>query len=453
MKRFGLLLLAASSLLTSTGAAATRPHYGGTLRMMMQGAPASLDPTDPALMSSWTGRNLTRAVFDTLLILDDRGMLQPSLATAWQADSGNQRWVLSLRNDVSFHDGSPLTAEAVASSLRAANPQWRVFTSGAQVVIETTDADPELPVELSLPRNGIAKRTPKLVGTGPFAIEEWIPGSKLTLVARDDSWRGRAFVDRITVEMGKKLREQEIALDLGKTDLIEVAPEQARRAAAGGRQIARSSPLELIALVFTRDPQSAQEARIREALSLSIDRNAINNVLLQGGGGATGSVLPNWITGYGFLFSPDKDLTQARQIRTDIPQSISWTLAYDAVDPLARVIAERIVLNAKDAGIALRATSFGTFDVRLMRVPISTLNGGVALEKVAESMGLSPVKTNDASVEALYAEEKALLKSGRVIPLLHVPVSYAMAPNVKNWTEGRDASWCLGDVWLGTEKP
>jgi ABC-type transport system substrate-binding protein len=420
---------------------------------MMRAAPTSLDPADPSLEASWSGRNLSRAIFETLATLDDHGRLQPALATAWQAEPGNQRWVFSLRNQVHFHDGSPLTAEAVASSLRAANPEWKVFSSGIQVVIEPNQPDAKLPLTLTLPRNAIAKRTGKLVGTGPFAIEEWIPGSKLTLIARDDNWRGRPFVDRVVIEMGKNLREQQIALDLGKADITEVAPEQARHNNGGGIQVISSPPLELIALVFARDPHDSQEARLREALALSLDREAMNRVLLQGSGEVAACILPNWITGYGFLFSPDKDLNQARQDRDQTKQAKAWTLTYPAEDPLARLLAERIALNATDADISLRLSPSADSAIRLMRIPISSLDGGIALATISAALQVPLPNVNVNSVEDLYNAEKALLNSQRIIPLLHVRISYAIAPAVNHWTEGHDGSWRLGDVWLGAEKP
>ena len=101
---------------------------------------------------------------------------------------------------------------------------------------------------------------------------------------------------------------------MGKTDLIEVAPEQAHRAVGEGRHIENSAPGELMALVFARVRQSADERRLREALALSLDRTALSNVLLQGGGEPAGGLLPNWMTGYAFLFPTTADLAGARKL-------------------------------------------------------------------------------------------------------------------------------------------
>jgi len=455
MKRSGLLLLVAVSVsLVSAALAGTRPHYGGTLRLAMRDAPVSLDPADLSRPDTLGLRSLSRLVFDTLVILDSRGQPQPALSPAWQVDPGNQRWQFGIRRGVTFHDGSAVSSDAVAASLRAANPNWKVFATGEAVVLECDAPTPNLPAVLALPRYGIAKRTGgKLTGSGPFAISAWEPGKKLALSARDDYWGGRAFVDTIEVEMGKSFREQILSLDLGKTDVAEVAPDQARRAVLEGRRIQSSDPAELMLLIFSRDPQSAEDGKLREALALSIDRDSMNSALLQGGGEPAGALLPNWMSGYAFLFPQAIDLQRARQARGDVQQGPAWSLGYDASDPLARVITERIALNARDAGLTLQATSSATADVRLVRIPLASLDARVALTDLATRIGLPQPKFNDDSVNILYVAENVLLQSQRVIPLLHLRTAAAISLRLREWTEDRDGAWRLQNVWLGMEKP
>ena len=454
MRRSALpLLVATSLLLAGIALGATRPRYGGALRVAVRATPISLDPADSGQPDSFVRRNLSRLIFDTLVRLDDRGRPQAALANSWQPEPGDQRWQFYIRHGVTFQDGAPVTSDAIAASLRVANPNWKVFPTGEAVVIECDSPAPDLPAELALARNGIAKRDGKLTGSGPFAITRWDPGKKLALTARDDYWGGRALVDSVEIEMGKNFREQMISLDLGKADLIEVAPEQAQRAAMEGRRVESSAPTELIALVFSRDRQSPEDGRLREALALSVDRGSMNTVLLQGGGEPAGGLLPNWMTGYAFLFPTDADLPRAHQARSEVRQAPAWTLGYDASDPVARNIAERIALNARDAGLALTLTTATAADVRLVRIPLPSLDAHIALTTVAGALGLPHPKVSGNSVHDLYVAETALLQSQRVIPLLRLRAASAMSRTVRNWTGDRDGSWRLQDVWLGTEKP
>jgi peptide/nickel transport system substrate-binding protein len=458
MKLSALLLLAAASLsVAATAWASTRPHYGGTLRVAVEDAPASLDPSDSGQPDSLAWRSLSTLIFDTLVILNARAEPHAALASSWQAQPGNQRWQFNVRHGVAFHDGSAVTPAAVAASLRSANPNWKVIAAEEAVVIECKAPTPNLLAILAQPHYGIAKRDGgKLTGTGAFAITRWEPGKKLTLTARDDYWGGRAFVDAIEIELGKSLREQMISLDLGRADLAEVAPDQARHAAAENRRVGSSAPGEWMALEFSREPQSADEGKLRQALGLSIDRASMN-VLLQGAGEPAGSVLPNWLSGYAFLFSVAMDLQKARQLRSEVQQVPSWALEYDGSDPLARVITERIALNARDAGLTVQPTNSVTnsaaADVRLVRIPLPSPDARVALGGFAARLGLPQPRFESDSPASVYAAENALLQSHRVIPLLHLRSTVALGSRVSNWAEDPDGKWQLQNLWLGTEKP
>jgi len=455
MRLTGFPLLVASSLLWAAGSsAATRPHYGGTLHIQMRTSPTSLDPADSDQPGSSESRNLFSLLFDTLVSLDEQGKPQPALANSWESEPGNQRWRFFLRHGVTFQDGAPVTPDVAAACLRKTNPTWKVFSEGEAVVIERDSPAPSLPAELTLPRNSIVRREGgKIAGTGPFVVSRWDPGKKLLLAARDDYWNSRIFLDAIEVEMGKSSREQMISFDLGKAEVIEVAPEQAHRAAAEGRRVQSSAPVELLALVFKSDPQSPEDGKQRQALALSIDREILNTVVLQGGGEPAGGFLPNWMTGYGFLFPASIDLAQARQVRSEIPHTAAWTLGYDPADAVARVIAERIALNARDAGLGLLITSASSAEVRVVRVPLASLDAPIALSELAAGLGLPQSKSAFTTVDDLYSVENRLLQSQRVIPLLHLRTASGVSNTVRNWRTARDGSWRLADAWLAAEKP
>jgi hypothetical protein len=159
------------------------------------------------------------------------------------------------------------------------------------------------------------------------------------------------------------------------------------------------------------------------------------------------------MTGYAFLFSTNADLAQANQVRSQLRQASPWTLSYDASDPVERVLAERIALNARDAGLQLQLTNSATADLRLVRIPIASLDRRVALTTLEAAVGV-PLSTLSAdSAEDFYSAERLLLESRRVIPLLHARVSFGVSGTVRNWSEGPGGGWRLPDVWLGAGKP
>jgi peptide/nickel transport system substrate-binding protein len=451
MRRISLRLLAASSLLFATLAgAATRPRYGGSLRVEMKEEPVSLDPAS-ASISDWPAvSKISRLLFDTLVTLDEKGQPQPELAVSWQSEPGGQRWQFQMRQGVTFPDGTPLTAEVAAASLRTANPEWKVVAAGDSVVIQCSAPNQELPAELALARNSIVKRgLGNLSGTGPFTIVQWNPGKDLTLSAREDYWRGRPYVDSIEIEMGKSPRAQAVALDLNKADVIEIEPEQQREAVAEGQRTESSQPSDLVALVFARDPQNDAETHLRQALAFSIDRMALNNVVLQGGGEPAGGLLPDWLSGYEFVFPSAMDLARARQERGMAGQAPAWTLAFDPADAAMRVIAERVALNARDAGLTIQlAVGTSQANIQLIRLPLASRNPYIAVGEFAREVGLAVPSFNSDTENGLYSAERALLQSQRIIPLLHLRQAVGLQSNVENWIEGSGGEWDVPNVWM-----
>jgi len=76
-----------------------------------------------------------------------------------------------------------------------------------------------------------------------------------------------------------------------------------------------------------------------------------------------------------------------------------------------------------------------------------------ALSHFAAATGMTQPKMTGNSVEDLYQAESAMLQTQRIVPLLHLPVSYAVSPIVKAFSLDRDGRWQLPDVWLGKDKP
>lgn len=463
MKHSVYPLLAAISLglLTRAAVAETRPHYGGSLRIELRAGLASLDPVEEGSEAARTARrNLAALIFDTLVVPGANGTAEARLAHTWQHSDDFKRWQFWLQPGVKLHDGSTLTPAQVADSLSSANPGWRVTVVGDSVTIEFDAPHLNLLSELGRSRNAIVMRKPDgLVGTGPFKITDWQPGRRVVLKVNDDYWNGRPYLDQVQIDLGRPLRTQAIDLDLGKTDVAEIAPEQVRHAMAeaegkSSRRIVDSAPDQLLALVFI---SSQTDPRLREALALCLDRRALHNVILQREGEPAGSLLPQWISGYAFLFSAAPDLARARQLRSEAPTARPLVLAYDADDPLARAIAERVAVNARDVGTSLQVSGQenARAAVRLLRLPLESPDAATTLAALAAVIdtGAVPRMAGARSPEELYAAERDLLQSFRVIPLLHIPEAYGLGPQVHDWTQPQPGGWPLNNVWVEGARP
>jgi ABC-type transport system substrate-binding protein len=450
----------------ANAAAETRPHYGGTLRVMMQSAPNALDlPANATPADYWDTARTLSLIGDTLVKLDAQGRPQPALAVAWQSDSSTRHWQFTMRRGVKFHDGSVASAGIIAQILGALHPGWNVRASAdslsIEMSIESATAMPSLLAELALPRNLLLKHSSSdnrlPIGTGPFLVAEWQPGKRLKLAANEESWAGRPFVDAIEIEFAKSLRDQAIALELDKTDLIETAPQAANGSQQHGTSASLSLPVELLALVFSANSK-AQDPRLREALALAIDRKPIQTVLLKGAGETAASILPNWMTGYSAVFSAQANPQRARILLAGSRQP-ALNLSYDPRDPQAQLIAERIALNAREVGITVQVSLSGAEDIRLVRAVLPSPDPATALVEAARQLGLPPAfpATPGNSLEDLYQAERSLLDGYAVIPLFHLPVASAGSARVRGWEPDRLGEWSgaglsLADVWLADRR-
>lgn len=450
MRRIAFLLLVAISL-ASAATAATRPRYGGTLRVTLQSAPNTLElPANSSPADYWDAARVLSLVADNLVTIDAQNRAHPALAVAWQSDTTAKHWQFAMRHGVKFHDASPASAGAIAQILGALHADWSVHSSGDSLAIDADASSPSLLAELALPSNLILKRNASGVpiGTGAFRVAEWQPAKLLKLAANEESWSGRPFLDAVEIEFGKSLHDQAVALELGKTDVTEAAPQAAGANAAP--RIRTSLPVELMALVFSAN-SNARDARLREALALSIDRKPIQSVLLKGAGEPVGSVLPNWMTGYSSVFSTQTNVQRAKVVLAESRQP-ALTLSYDPRDPQAQLIAERIALNAREAGITLQVSLSGADDLRLVRVVLPSADPATSLREAARELRLPQPILRGNAVEDLYQAEHTLLDGHPVIPLFHLPVASAAGARVRDWAPDRLGGWNLPDLWLGDSR-
>jgi hypothetical protein len=130
-------------------------------------------------------------------------------------------------------------------------------------------------------------------------------------------------------------------------------------------------------------------------------------------------------------------------------------VGYDAGDSILHLLAERIALNAKDAGLTLQPTTAATADLRVVRIQLMASNPWIALDEVAATSGLPRAVGGRRSVEELHAAEQAMLATQRLIPLFHLPAAYAASDAVRGWKAEADGGRNLADVWLepGNSKP
>ncbi len=451
-----LLLAATSAGLVVYAAGATRPRYGGSLEMQSRVVLPQFDPaqTDGNADTVRLRDRITRMVYDRLIEVNESGRLIPGLALSWNHGRSDRQWVLWIRPNVTVQDGSPLTPADVAASLHVAHSAWRTQVVGDTVVVESDDAMPNLPYELAAPENSIViRRGDKAFGTGPFILDGIQAGRLAALRAHDNCWAGRPFVDRVNMRLGQPSREQLAYFEANGAAVIEPDLDSRSPNLEGAGQF-QSRVTDLIAIAFPPGGSDRDRA-LREALSQALDRATLANVLLQHRAEPAFALLPQWMSGYEKVLEAGQNLARARELASASAHP-SLALAYEFGDPLAKIVAERVVLNAREGGIEVtlhplgEGMAAGVADARLVHLAMRSSNPALALLDFARRLKREQqLPRTELLAEQQWLEaEKTVIEGFQVVPVVHVSRLVMIAPNLRNFAEAGDGEWKPETLWL-----
>jgi ABC-type transport system substrate-binding protein len=391
---------------------------------------------------------------DGLTELDATGAVRPALATQWSSQSVEHRWEFRIRTNVHFHDGTLLTPEIAAAALAkecVAHCPWNgVHTVGQSVIFTSDSPMADLPIQLArsafLISHTNAQGMPD--GTGPFVPDASSSSSIATFVtATEDSWRARPYVDSIEVHAHRSIREQWLDLGIGRADVVDAPPALLPQARQQRLTIITSGPVDLLVLQAMHNGSLAED-KIRQAVALAVDRSALYNVIFQKQGEITASLLPASLSGYSFLFTVDRDIERAQELRGgSTPQLI---LAAEDSSPELQLCVERLAINLREAGFKVQVAPSATRspDIVLRRLHLETSSPRAALENSLSELG-SPAAVTAVDPAALYDAERDFLDRSTAVPLLYLPRCYATGERVRDLRLAADGTPLFADtsVW------
>lgn len=269
----------------------------GRLRVVAGFLPATLDPVQDgySLVQYGMAETLTRVTADA--------QVEPWLAEGFEALDA-QTWRISLRPNATFWDGSPVSAEAVRTSIQhtwATNPAAAAYLDPATelTVVDAHTLEIHLPAALPVLVNNLASfhlqiavpDAAELTCTGPYQVVEHVAEDRLHLRAFAGHWAG-APIAEIQLRLVRDANARVLALQSGEADLAtEVPPEIA--SGLGGEIAVISGPslrLHLMLLNHRRLP--LQDAAVRSAMALAVDRDLLNQLTLAGLGTVASSIFP-----------------------------------------------------------------------------------------------------------------------------------------------------------------
>ena len=354
------------------GAQLSTPEDASTLPTLIIDVAGGPDNLDPALARSVRDWSIVHAIYDSLLDLSETGELLPLAAESFEAID-DLTFEVVLRSGLTFHDGTPVTSDAISRSIAWVQESEGPAAGNFSVVdrvdviddltarIVTSRPAPWLPTQLAvwmvLFPAGMTTEAFQIspVGSGPYRFVSQEPGSSIVLERNPayarDSPKGRALADRVTYRFVPEATTRVADLVTGAAQIVDgLGPEHIRAVADGGGESIESPVLGVSFLRLVNDRPPFDHPLVRQALNHAIEVETIGRALVSANAQHLASLFPD-ARSIGFdpnlpplVFDPDL----ARRLLADAgyPEGFAATLQYtgggrdDVMQAIAANLAE-----------------------------------------------------------------------------------------------------------------
>lgn len=493
-------------VVTATPPPTQAPKKGGTLIGARAADAKGLDPHTQTAFSSF---RMLEMVYDPLFTFDKDLKVVPNLADSWKWSDDSKTLTVTLRSNVKFHSGNPMTSSDVKfsferilnektaaaarsnyadiSKIDAPDAKTVVFTlknANASILAAMTSLNSAIIDQKAV--TGGADPSKVDVGTGPFMIDKWDPDRTFTMKAFKDFWiPGEPLIDGIE---WRTIPDESSILAGLRAKTLDYAiindPRVAIRAGAGGSALAisRAPALAYHVLQLNAKRPIFTDVRVRQAISCAIDRQQVLDTASLGEGIVTSPATPPFFrANLSDLTCYKQDVAKAKQLLADAGKSTGLSFKIMAANdepPTAVAEAQNIQAQLKAVGIetTIETLELGVYVDRWLKADFDAtvaLNGGnpdpdVMFYRYWYSTGnLNNVAAyNSPDIDKLLEQGRATADPDKRKPIynqiqqkladaapwvwLYVGYEYrVMQPSVKGFTALPNGSMIyMRDVWL-----
>jgi peptide/nickel transport system substrate-binding protein len=506
----GVLALAALTLVAcggqgggnetgGSGGSAT-PVEGGTLRVgaTSGGTGDTLDAQNPLSTMDFIR---VGALFEQLVQNNgETGQPEMVLAESIEPNADATEWTITLKPGITFHDGSPLTAADVLFSFRRMEenafpgfaPMGPVDLANATIVDDLTLTVPFTSPYSVFPEGiadtfanrivpeGFDPENP--IGTGPFRFGSFTPGQESSFPRYDDYWQdGKPYLDEIVITNFADETAQINALQSGEVDMInQLSAASVSAVESGGGKVVVSETRGFVPMYMQVDAEPFSDVRVRQALKLVMDRQAINEQVYGGLGAVGDDVFGAIDAAYeGAIPQREQDIEQAKSLLAEAGYpDLNIELFVAPIGPGAESIASVFATQAEQAGVTVDirkqdATQFWSQSYAQVPFALSFWNAGsyltMAQTGIAAGAPFNEINQTDPEWQALFDQAIATVdptargeliqqliqfdydNGGYLIPV-YFPSIEGMSPSVGGITENitgipiNGGSW--QNIWL-----
>jgi len=450
------------------------------LTLGMSVEPSGLDPTAAAPVA--IGQVVWQNLFEGLVSITKDGKIQPQLAESWDISDDGLTYTFNMRDNVTFQNGKKFNAETAKYSIDrilkadSINPQKNLY----QAIETATALDSDtLVLTLSTPSSDLlywlgfpaavmvepsseATNATNPIGTGPFKLLNWKKGNQLTLIKNNNYWSEQPKLDKVTFRFISDPQAQAAALNSGGIDAMPQfqAPElvnQFKQNSAFATVIGTTS-MEVVA-GMNNAKKPFNDVRVRQAMMMAIDRQAIINATNEGFGTPIGSHFSPSNASYEDLTGVlPYDPTKAKQLLSEAgyPNGFTFTMKMPTLTYAERA-AEIMQAYYAMIGVTMVLES-SEFPAKWVQDVFKDTNYDMTIVGHAEPLDISiyarhpyyfnynnpdfDQTTTDISNAKSDAERLAGYKQSQEIIAKDVPALYLYAyPKIGIWKKGLHGLW------------
>ncbi|TQE99172.1 MAG: ABC transporter substrate-binding protein [Spiribacter salinus] len=463
------------------------------LRIALQ---SDADVLDPDQSRTFVGRIVYASLCDKLVDITPDLEIIPQLATDWEWSDDNTSITFTLREGVTFHDGTPLNADAVARNIERSQTLDESRRKSELTSVAGTEVlgEYEIRFDLSTPdatllaqladRSGMMMSPDAFdaagadfglapVCSGPFAFEERIAQDRITLTRFDDYWNADAInFDSVTFLPIPDTTVRLANLQSGDIDILERLAATDLEQARGDDNIAIESAVSLgyQGLTFNVDNGDrgdnpwGNDPRLRQALSLAIGRDIINQVVFNGAFAAGNQPFPPNSPWYDADRPvPERDVEGARALleeagfgdgitlEVQVPNTTVPLQLMQVVQSMASEAGINIEITSKEFATLLQDQSAGDFtasqigwsgrvdpdgNIHQFMVTDGGLNdAGYSNPEVDQLLNDARTTTDQAERKALYDQAQDILSADRpIVYLYHQNWIWALDASIEGFT-------------------
>src|SRR5690625_3219988 len=372
-----------------SGETADKGEEGGELIIAASADAVSLDPAGSNDVPS---SNVQENIYESLTKQDENMEVQPSLATEWEAVEDNV-WEFKLREGVKFHDGTDFNAEVVKANIdriidpEVGSPRFFLYemvtdievvddytvrftteypfaplpahlahSGGGMVSLDLIEEDYKAMEEDSKDAGTIINEKP--VGTGYFKFDEWKPGEYIRLANNEDYWDEPALLDTVVFKVVKEDLTRVAEIETGDSHIADpLSPSDVAQIESSDEiSVSQQGSVSLSYIGFNMEKEPFDDERVRQAISMAIDKDQIIDGIYDGFGEPAIGPIPPDVLGYDESVSGlDHDLEKAKELLAEAGYEDGFSTTIWTNDDRERVdTATNVQAQLKEIGIDVK---------------------------------------------------------------------------------------------------